>query len=447
MAKNLRQKGILLLTMLCMAFLGGCSFELPTPESLITAPQSNQELMQQRQMIADYLNNDERMIVPGSNKVGNAYQYVDIDDDGKDEIIAFYASKENNFVLGFIVLDEQKGKWNLQHKITAYGTDIHHFSVQDLDNDGRQEFLLGVHTGYGSMKELYLYQLNDSGLSDVTGSDRISYDQIVLAQRESGEKLMVTASTDTTVLVGSSNIILYSYENGTIRPVYDNTFDGYCSEMRYAKVNTDIEGIYLAMRYNHYVNMLLLRESGGTFEVALEHPIPYDYEEMQGIDLFGDVNNDGIMEINSLWSPENDFTGRPYHDYVHVWLQWDGANGLQAVDAILECPNEGYRFTIPVAWMDLLYYDFYTEHEIDWTEFYYETEDRSFETAFALAAVDRLVWEQMADTAEETIVVLGNNPTLNKVYLANIKTDTFNGFALDAGRLISCLHIEGGEQS
>ncbi len=442
---KIKKQWFVLLLIFSVLFLAGCTLELPTPESLITAPQSNQELMQQRQMIAEYLDKDERMIVPSRDIAGNAYQYADLDNDGKDEIIAFYANKENNFVLGFIVLDEQDGQWSLQHKTTAYGTDVDYFTVQDLDNDGSKELVLGVRTGYGSMKELYLYHLSGSSLIDVSSNDRVSYDRIVLAEQGSGKKMLVTASTDTSVLVGSSNIMIYQYENEQIVSIYDNTFEGYCSEMYYAKVNAGVEGIYLAMRYNHYVNILLLREDAGAFDIALEHPMPYDYEAMSGIELFGDVDSDGVLEINSLWSPESNLSGRPYQDYVHVWLQWDGESGLQAVDAILDHRAEGYRFTIPIAWMDSLYYDFYTEGEIDWIEFYYENEERSFDTAFALAAVDRFVWERMADDAEETIVVLGNNPVLNKVYLANIKTEAFNGFELDTGRLISCLHIEGGE--
>ena len=129
---------------------------------------------------------------------------------------------------------------------------------------------------------------------------------------------------------------------------------------------------------------------------------------------------------------------------MHVWLQWDGENGLTAISAILENRTDGYRFLIPVQWMDTLYYDFYTDGEIEWTEFYYENEERSFETVFSLAAVDQLVWQNMDDEVTDSIVVLGNHPTLNKVYIANIKTELFNEFQVNAEKLISCLQIEGG---
>ena len=441
---KIKKQWIALLLLCGVLFLSGCTLELPTPESLITAPESNQELMQQKQMITEFLGKEERMIVPEVNEIGTAYQYINLDDDSEKEIVVFYANKESNFMLGFMILDQQEDNWRLLHKTTAYGTDIHYFSVQDIDLDGRPEFLLGVKTGYGSTKELYVYHLAENKLIDITNEDRIAYDQIALAEPSDGQAMLVTARTDTTVLVGSSNITIYTYDGNMMHPIYNNTFGGYCSDIRFARVNADTEGIYMAMRYNHYINMLLLCETETGFTEVLNHPMPYDYEEMAEIALFGDINNDGIMEINSLWSPENNLANKTYQDFVHVWLQWDGESGLTAVSAILENHTDGYRFMIPVQWMDAMYYDFYTDSEIDWVEFYYENEERSFETIFALAAVDQLVWQNMAKEAADSIVVLGNHPTLNKVYIANIKTTEFNEFQVNAEKLISCLQIEGG---
>lgn len=441
---KIKKQWFVLLLIFSVLFLAGCTLELPTPESLITAPESNQELMQQKQMISEFLGKAERMIVPEINEIGTAYQYINLDEDAEKEVVVFYANKESNFMLGFMILDQQDGSWKLLHKTTAYGTDIHYFSVEDLDLDGKPEFLLGVKTGYGSTKELYVYHLADNGLIDITSEDRIAYDQITLAEPIDGPTMLVTARTDTTILVGSSNITIYTYSENMISSIYNNTFDGYCSDMRFARVNETTDGIYMAMRYNHYINMLLLCETESGFAVVLEHPMPYDYEEMAGIALFEDINNDGILEVNSLWSPENNLSNRAYQDFIHVWLQWDGESGLKAMSAILENQADGYRFMIPVAWMDALYYDFYTDGEIEWTEFYYENEERSFETIFSIAAVDQLIWQAMADNVTDSIVVLGNHPTLNKVYIANIKTNEFNEFQVNAEKLISCLQIEGG---
>ena len=46
----------------------------------------------------------------------------------------------------------------------------------------------------------------------------------------------------------------------------------------------------------------------------------------------------------------------------------------------------------------------------------------------------------------DDMVVLGNNPTKNKIYVAEIRKEEFNGFRVNAGRLNACLQIEGGER-
>lgn len=424
--------------------LVGCEFEFVSPDSLIQAPASNQEKLQQKQLITSFLGREENLIVPKGMDNNNAYQFIDLDRDGEDEIIAFYANKENNFMLGFLILDQSDGQWFLSHKAIAYGTDIHYFSVKDLDDDGNMELLLGVRTGYGSLKELYLYQLKQGEMQEVTSGDRITYDEITLAKNVDNKNVIVTAHTDTTVLVGSSNIVVYEYEQDGIYSVYDETFDGYCSEMRFDKVSKDQYGVYLAMRHNHFVNVLLLKETEEGFAMLLEQTLPYDYEDMSSMDLFRDENGDGILEVCSLWEPENNNTTKTYQDYIQVWLQWDGQEGMKAVDAVLENRAEGYRFYVPLEWMDSLYYDFRTEGTLSWVDFYYETGTFAFETVFSIAAVDQLTWDTMK--LKEDMVMLGNNPINNKIYIADVQNQQFNGFQVDASRLISCLQIEGGER-
>ncbi len=435
----------LICTLLFMLmFLCGCELELASPESLITPPKSNQEKLQQKELVTSFLGRDESLIMPEALNNANAYQYMDLDQDGEDEIVAFYTNKESNFMLGFLILDQSDKQWYMKHKAVAYGTDIHYFAVQDLDEDENAEILLGVNTGYGSLKELYLYQVTEQELIDITGDERVTYDQITMAHNEVSGNVVVTARMDTSVLEGSSNITVYDYQAGAIAQVYDETFNGYCSEMRFDQVGKNAEGVYLAMRHNHFVNVLLLKETAEGFAVVMEHPLPYDYEDMSNVQLFSDENNDGIVEIVSLWAPELNDSTKGFADYIQVWLQWDGYEGLRAVDAVLESVSEGYRFSVPLEWMDSLYYDFRSQDTIVWVDFYAENERMEFETIFSFTAIDQLVWDSMEHG--DNMVVLGNNPTKNKIYIAEIQQEEFNGFQVDASRLISCLQIEGGER-
>lgn len=441
---KLRKIVYLLSCLSVMLIFCGCNLELASPESLITPPKSNQEKLQQKQLVTSFLGREESLIMPEALNSANAYQHLDLDGDGEEEIVAFYTNKESNFMLGFLILKQSENQWFLKHKAVAYGTDIDYFSVQDLDEDGSTEILLGVSTGYGSQKELYLYQMTEQELVDIADGEHVVYDQIALAHNEQNGNVIVTARMDTSVLEGSSNITVYDYNYGTLAPVYNETFTGYCSEMRFEQVGENTEGVYLSMRHNHFVNILLLKETQDGFAVVMEHPLPYDYEEMSRIQMFRDENNDGVVEIISLWSPEINDSTKGYEEFIQVWLQWDGMEGLQAVDAILESSSDGYRFSVPLEWMDSLYYDFRSQDTIVWADFYAENDNMEFETVFSIAAIDQIVWDNMEQTGN--MVVLGNNPTKNKIYVAEIRKGEFNGFRVDASRLISCLQIEGGER-
>lgn len=442
---TVRQKLCLSFCLAAMVvFLCGCDLELASPETLIVPPKSNQEKLQQKQLITSFLSREEHLIMPEALSGANAYQYLDLDQDGEDEIVAFYANKENNFMRGFLILDQRDTQWYLKHKAIVYGTDVHYFSVQDLDEDGVAEILLGVNTGYGSLKELYLYQMHEQELEDITNGEPVTYDQIALAHTEYHGSVIVTAHMDTSILEGSSNIIVYGYQDGILTSVYDETFTGYCSEMYFDQIGKGVEGVYLAMRHNHFTNILLLKETEEGFAVVMEQPLQFDYEDVGHVQMFQDENNDGVLEILSLWSPEVNDSDKGYKDYIRVWLQWDGEEGLTAVDVILEDLSEGYRFSVPLEWVDSLYYDFRSQDTVVWADFYTQNDSMEFETVFSIAAIDQLIWDQMEHT--DTMVILGNHPTKNKIYVAEIQKKEFNGFKVDASRLISCLQVEGGER-
>lgn len=431
----------LLVMLLCLC---GCDLELASPETLITPPKSNQEKLQQKQLVTSFLSREEHLIMPAALSMANAYQYLDLDQDGQEEIVAFYANKESNFMLGFLILDQEEKTWYLKHKAVVYGTDVNYFLVQDLDDDGMTEILLGVNTGYGAQKELYVYQMGERELIDTTYGDPVTYDQITLAHTNDDRYVLVTARMDTSVLEGNSNVVVYDYRDGILESIYDETFTGYCSDMRFDQIGAGVKGVYLAMRHNHFTNILLLKETAGEFAVVMEHPLQDDYEGVERKQIFRDENNDGILEILSLWSPEVNNSDKTYQDYIQVWLQWDGKDGLTAVDALLEDSNAGYRFSVPLEWLDSLYYDFRSQDTIVWVDFYTQDEDMDFKTVFSIAAIDRLVWENMENT--DGMLVLGNHPMKNKIYVAEIHKKDFNGFPVDASRLIACLQIEGGER-
>lgn len=434
----------ILCAFLSLLVLTGCELELASPDSLITAPKSDQEKLQQREAISDFLVQGESLIIPEGMTYNEVYQYVDIDQDKKDEMVAFYANKENNFTLGFMILDQRDGEWYLKDKAVAYGTGINYFEVADLDGDGTEEFLLGVQAGYATQKELYIYHLDGAKIKEVTERERIVYDQVTLLEKDNKEQLILTARMDTAILGGDSEITAFAYDTEEITTRYSSVLHGYCTEMEFGKVHEGAEGVYLAMQNNHALDILLLREHNDEFAIVLKKTFDYGYMDNGGWDLFRDENEDGILEICSFWMPEEALSEIDYDECINIWYQWNGAGELRVVDVSLDRKMDGYRFNLPVEWVESVYYKFRTEDNIKWIDFYYENENLSFERVFSIAAIDQLSWDKMKKSADMT--VLGNHPSKNKVYVAEILKDEFNDYEISESLLISCLHIEGGDK-
>lgn len=427
---------------LSMWLFSGCSFNLVTPESLIEAPQSTQEQVQQRQMITSFLNHEEILVTPTGTTTNRAYVMEDLNNDGVDEIIAFYRNKDSNFILGFMILSQNDGAWELSHKVVAYGTGIDYFQVTDLDRQGSLDLLFGVQTGFGSVKELYIYQVQEDELVELTHEERLSYEQILLAEPREGMPFLISAVTDTSSLEGSSTIAMHRLIANRLQTIDVQNFAGYCNGLSYANVSRNEQGLMATMRHNHFTNILILTETENGFMVRLEEPLLYDDEDMQSLEIFGDTNNDGVIEVCSLWMPEENNTTKNYRDYIRIWMQWDGQESLLAISAVLENSNDGYTFSLPADWIEPLYYNFYNDGNVSWTEFFTVNEQGEQQEVFAFAAVDQLLWENVLD--QEKLFILGNSPGRNKVYIAKIMEDKSDQIAVDRGKLISCLNIDGG---
>ena len=125
------------LWILCLLVLtlSGCKYELLSPDSLIQAPSYSQEKVYLKQVISDWLNNDEYLTVPSQMDNKMSYKSVDIDGDGEDELVAFI-KKDSGYELGFVIFEKNEAdEWQPVGKAILSGTSLDYFKVVDLDND------------------------------------------------------------------------------------------------------------------------------------------------------------------------------------------------------------------------------------------------------------------------------------------------------------------------
>lgn len=149
-----------------------------------------------KQVISDWLSNDEYLTVPLQMDNKMSYKTVDIDRDGEDELVAFI-KKDSGYELGFVIFKKNADdEWQPVDKTILSGTSVDYFKVVDLDNDDEaQEMLFGVNIG--GTKYLYIYRFTDGALECI-GED-IQYDILNIGSLDNtADVQIVTAVRNTT---------------------------------------------------------------------------------------------------------------------------------------------------------------------------------------------------------------------------------------------------------
>lgn len=437
---------LLIVCLAALLSLTGCqSFELPSPDKLIEPPSSNVEKIKQKKIISNLLSADSSLTltVPDDMEEPSAYFVADIDRDGEKEMLAFYTNTDNIFEQGFVILKEnhqEEDSWHIVQQVSQIGDNIDYFRLFDLDNDGQEEILFGLNS-WGS-KYLYCYTLNNDSWTFIA---RIQYDLLALNQTEQ-ENQVVAAIGDVGSNPVTSQVSVYTLKDGDVISVYDDTIRGYCKDIVCGRFAPGRSGIGLAMQHNQYYTIALLLADEFGYHMELEEPLSYDYTSEPEMDIFRDVNNDGIQEICYLLPPEDDAGNHSLKDYLRVWYQWQENVGLQAVQASFNNSRDGYEFLLPSQWIGRVEYRFSKGQGVDWTEVFL-TQDNGGDMIklFSFAAVDTYTWEQGTALPKEQITVLGNNPNKKKVYIALLNEELPPEMPITENQLIACLRIEGGK--
>lgn len=419
----------------------GFQFELPSPESLIMAPKYNQGKNDQKQIITSLLSSDESLTVPTSMENAMAYTAVDVDADSKDELVVFFRNTEKNFEQGFMILKQDDDEqWRIAHKVSEIGGGIDFFEITDLNLDDNLEILFGLKSG--DVKTLYCYQLIGDQLKDL---GRIQYESLLIVEKEGKPKQLITAINDISDMNGGSQITIYALEDDIFVGLYEEIFDGYCKSLVYGEIGHGVYGIGLAMLHSQFSSIILLAEDEYGYYLAMEEPLAFDYNAAQDMDIFSDINNDGILEICYLLPPSDHDGRHEVNEYLKVWYQWQKDAELLLIQAVLNNPSAGYDFILPLEWLEHIHYSFHLEGGIEWIDFYLENDDFSVSELFSIATMNQYSWQQNESLKEENVIVLGNNPTSNKVYLAKISNNLPTNMEITASQLISCLRIDGGK--
>ena len=167
---------LMLLAVVILMTTTGCSTSTKSPEKLLTKPNYDEEKALLNSGISKVLYQNVNLIFPENLKESGKINYVDLDEDGKNEIVAFQKKEKINAdsKVGFLILREDKESYSFLEDgvVLEKGDKIEFGGFYDLDGDGSKEIIM-QYKDQNDVSRLKVYSFKDNKVSEIYRLDDI----------------------------------------------------------------------------------------------------------------------------------------------------------------------------------------------------------------------------------------------------------------------------------
>ena len=159
---------LMLLAVVLLLTTTGCSTSTKSPEKLLTKPNYDEEKALLNSGISKVLYQNVNLVFPENLKESGKINYVDLDEDGKNEIVAFQKKEKINSdsKVGFLILREDKESYSFLEDgvVLEKGDKIEYGGFYDLDGDGNKEIIM-QYKDQDNISRLKVYAFKDNKIS------------------------------------------------------------------------------------------------------------------------------------------------------------------------------------------------------------------------------------------------------------------------------------------
>ncbi|MBE6720462.1 MAG: VCBS repeat-containing protein [Ruminococcaceae bacterium] len=131
-----------LMLVIAMVF-SSCSFKISSSVDDLISPVSpfgdNADI---KEAMDDFLPKGYSLKTPNQGEFITAYNFLDIDSDGKDEAIAFYEPSDNLGTLYMAVIKNSGDNWNVVENIEGFGADVSSLGFEDVTGNGKNDLIV-----------------------------------------------------------------------------------------------------------------------------------------------------------------------------------------------------------------------------------------------------------------------------------------------------------------
>jgi len=266
---------------------------LKTPEELMQPPELNIEKKKLNDALVNYLpQNADLIVLPYVKGLKQESSLInkDIDGDGEKEAVALYRDK-NTRKIGLIVLDRDRDAWIKKTDIKLDVFEVADYKVIDINNDGKDEIVIGYYGITNPYKEVSIYVQDQNTLKSIFKERYLALD-VLDADDDGIQDIVISDFADTKYNNRVSVFNVYGNNAVKISEIsYPEENEVY--SITFGKVNGKTRAFFVDM----YVN-----QTYGQTDVVI-------YEDKELYSLIKDSNIKDIIQTTPIKSVDIDDDG------------------------------------------------------------------------------------------------------------------------------------------
>ncbi|WP_308637837.1 FG-GAP repeat domain-containing protein [Paenibacillus silvisoli] len=345
--------------LVCLLVLTGCQITA-TPADLLLNPRSTPENAALASAVREQLPPRTKLSLAMQEPANSAVLQMDVDGDGKREAFVVYSDEAGTeHVMMLRSVEGTWKQWFTFAESSNYGVDV--LRVADLDRDGKTELMIGWNQ-YGEPQHmLTLYHIDLAAPFDQPPNPLVElpYDTMGTGDAD-GDGNAELALIQLQRQKMTASIGIYRLYGDRLDKMASAMLDGSVNEylqLKLGKIAPNRYGVLAdaAIGADASTTTMLAWE-GGELKVIYP-PMETGDDNVQinaNVQLSGDGNGDGIMELHTLREAPGQSEGVAYSDllWIEQHKQWNGADAFDVVNERYVDAYHSYALQLPMSWKD-----------------------------------------------------------------------------------------------
>lgn len=344
-----------LLTALCC--LSSCSAVTGEERDLLQAPKATGDVGEIQRALSDYAGSGISLRYPHNGENRTPFLLTDLDGDGTDEAVAFYAvvassDEESVDAVHVNLIDHVNGKWQSVFDAATPGNAIDKVAVADLSGNGRQTLMIGVQLfgAAGNQLDLYTY-----GNGTLTRQAQENYTQFLVGDLlGAGSDQLIVLSLDG--VEHTSTVSVYAFDGETVEHKGTAATDGNVSGYAQVALGALSDGrpalfVDAAKSALSLVTDVVYFDGSGLISPCFDPLLGETQMTLRhSTEVSRDMDGDGVTELPfTELLPGYGERSEADRVYLTVWNRFNGSRFSEVFCADVFAAG-GFRLTFPARW-------------------------------------------------------------------------------------------------